>query len=231
MDEAYTGDEPAVRLMPQGLPTGAGAEFAFWPQGVPLNAIPLYDEEFHAVVGFYHESGGLTRVYDLQGRLVSFEEAGLETPLIDPFDIFLFGGTIRAVTRGAFNLFSRSGSKAAIRASAGMAAFMSSRAAGHAIGHSLRLTFRALTRRSLQFTTTTAARMADPSRHVPAHILQQAIETGTRTLDPRGAAGAAQYTSELHRLVRYGNDYRWQQYTLKVVVRESDWTVLHFHYF
>ncbi|HYO58209.1 hypothetical protein [Archangium sp.] len=229
MTEPYTGKESAVRLTHGAQPRG-GSEFAVWPKGIPLSAIPLYDEETKAVIGFYHESQGITRIFDLQGRMVAMEEVGLETPLIDPLDIFLLGGSIRAVTKGALSLFSRAGARATVRASAGMAAFLSSRAAGQAIGHSLRLSFRAVARKQLNFTSVTARHMAEAGRHVPVHILQQAIETGTRAADPQGVAGAYRYVTKMWKLVKSGSEYTWKEYTLEVVVREADWTVLHFLY-
>lgn len=229
MTDPYTGKEPAVRLS-QGTQPRVGSEFAVWPKGIPLNAMPLFDEETQAIVGFFTENQGITRIYDLQGRQVAMEEAGLETPLIDPTDIFLLGGSIRVIARGAIKLVSRAGARATVRASAGMTAFLSSRAAGHAIGQTLRLSLRAVARKQLNFTITTARHMAEAGRHVPVHILQQAIETGVRTADPRGAAGAFRYVTSVWKLVKNGSDYTWKKYTLEVVVRESDWTVLHFLY-
>ncbi len=64
--------------------------------------------------------------------------------------------------------------------------------------------------------------MADPARRVPHHILKLAIRFGTRTPDPQGVVGAFRYVIPM---VRNG-----RQYTLEVVLREADKTVLHFLY-
>jgi hypothetical protein len=82
---------------------------------------------------------------------------------------------------------------------------------------------RRATMKSLNFTVATTARMANPARRVPVQILQLAIKYGKRVPDPKGAAGAFEYTIPMFR--------NGQQYTRKVVLRELDRTVLHFHYF
>ena len=77
-------------------------------------------------------------------------------------------------------------------------------------------------RGALNFTATTAARMADPGRRVPHHILKLAVRFGRRSPDPQGVAGAFRYATPM---IRNG-----RQYTLEVVLRESDQTILHFLY-
>jgi hypothetical protein len=84
----------------------------------------------------------------------------------------------------------------------------------------MRTTFRGITVGSLKFTATTAARMATPGRFVPVHILHLAIKFGKRTADPQGIKGAFLYTT---RMLKNGREY-----TLEVVLRESDQTILHF---
>ena len=74
----------------------------------------------------------------------------------------------------------------------------------------------------LRFTQTTAAHMANPARHVPRHILADAILHGTRMPDPQGAAGAVKIVSTVFR--------NGQRYVLEIIYRESDNTILHFVY-
>jgi hypothetical protein len=64
--------------------------------------------------------------------------------------------------------------------------------------------------------------MLAKGRYVPLHILHLGIKYGKRVADPQKVKGAFIYTSQL---LRNG-----KQYTLEIVVRESDWTVLHFLY-
>ena len=91
----------------------------------------------------------------------------------------------------------------------------------------LRVAFRQLvTRQLFKFTATTAARMAAPGRFVPVHILQMAVKFGRRYPDPQGVEGAAMFVSKVFRLSKKGE---LKEYTLNVVIRLKDWTVLHFH--
>jgi RHS repeat-associated protein len=74
----------------------------------------------------------------------------------------------------------------------------------------------------LQFTATTAGHMTEAGRMVPRPILAQAILSGARSADPQGARGAVQITQNI---VKNGKDY-----VLKIIYREKDKTILHFHY-
>lgn len=218
-----------VPEVPASDPVDAG----FWLSAprVRAGSVPILDNESTGVIiGFRYSSSGYWEVYDLHGNLVDVGESPLETPLIDPIDIVaggivglgrgILGGGLRGAARGiaggagrgAGSGLGRAGLAVAIRA-------LSQRAAT-----ALRATYRVLRfRGNLSFTATTAARMADPARRVPHHILKLAIRHGSRSPDPQGAAGAFQYLIPMFRNGR--------GYTLKVVLREADQTVLHFHYY
>ena len=86
----------------------------------------------------------------------------------------------------------------------------------------MRTVFKGLSVRALKFTATTAAHMATKGRYVPVHILHLAIKYGKRSADPQKIKGAFLYTTKM---LRNGKEY-----VLEVVVRESDWTILHFLY-
>ena len=73
--------------------------------------------------------------------------------------------------------------------------------------------------------------MANPGRMVPVHILHLAIKFGRRGPDPQKVAGVFRYEVPMIRLVKRGSVYVRETKTLEVVVRESDWTILHFMYF
>lgn len=205
-------------------------EFWFLPQGVRPGSVPIFDEEdTQVVVGFRFSSSGYYEVYDLEGRMVDIGEPGLQSPLIDPIDILagglvglgrgLLGGGLRAAGRGIVGGAGRGGGAAL--GSAGLRSLISSlsRRALTAI----RATFRAIRFRGpLNFTATTAAHMAETGRRVPHHLLKLAIRYGTRSPDPQGIAGAFRYVIPMFRNGR--------QYTLEVVLREADQTVLHFLY-
>lgn len=205
-------------------------EFWFVPPSIKRpNVKPIYDEETGTVVGFRYYSSGYWEIYDLQGNLVETGEKGLERPLIDPIDIIagglvglgrgLLGGGLRGVGRGVAG-----GTGRGAAASAGRTGLLVSiKLLGKHAVTALRGTYRAIRFRGmLNFTATTAARMADPARRVPHHILKLALRFGKRTPDPQGAPGAFRYAIQMFR--------NGKEYTLEVVIREADNTVLHFLY-
>jgi len=53
-----------------------------------------------------------------------------------------------------------------------------------------------------------------------------AIKFGTKVPDPQGVDGAVMFVSKVFRLSKTG---QVKEYTLNVVVRLRDWTILHFH--
>ena len=57
-------------------------------------------------------------------------------------------------------------------------------------------------------------------RHVPVHIPHLALEYGRRAPDPQRVQGAFLYTIKM---LKNG-----MEYALEIVVREKDWTILHF---
>jgi hypothetical protein len=211
----YTGDESSVELTLTEIPDPD--VFEYRPKAIPARAVPIHDEDSHAIIGYRHEcTGGVFRIYDLEGNEVGMEEKPLESPLLDPLDlIFVFGGLIGIVGRGV--------AKAAARGATSAASKITLKALSAAAVTVLRGVFRRLISvRSLKFTTTTAARMAAQGRYVPVHILHLAIKHGKRVADPQGVKGAFQYTITM---LKNGKEY-----VLEVVVREADWTILHFLY-
>ncbi len=215
----YTGKEDGRELSVID-PVEPNTVFDLKPTGVPAGAVPIFDDDFSAVVGYRHESViGVYKIYDLEGKIIGIEEKGLETPLFDPIDLLFFGGGIvRAIGKGIL--------KGTVRAAPKVAALtatkLSTRTLTASIVGVLRTTFKGLSARSLKFTAVTAKRMEIQGRHVPLHILHLALKYGKRVADPQGIKGAFLYTVKMFR--------NGKEYTLEVVVRESDWTILHFLY-
>lgn len=205
-------------------------EFWIWPSRLRQGSTPIFDDqETSVIVGFRYSSGGYYEIYDLEGNMVESGEPGLESPLIDPIDLLAGGitglgrgllrGGVRALGRGVASGVGRGGGTALVRTGL----VVTIRALSARAITAIRGTYRAIRFRGvLNFTGTTAARMADPARRVPHHILKLAIRFGTRSPDPQGVVGAFRYTIPM---IRNG-----RQYTLEVVIRESDRTVLHFLY-
>ena len=215
----YTGDEEAVQLDTSSI-ASIDDIFDVRSERIPSTAVPIYDDALGAVIGYrYQAPDNMYELYDLDGNVVGLEEPGLSSPLIDPLDlIFFVGGIFRAIGRGIITGIVRTAPRVAattaIRVTSG-------RLAVSVLG-AMRSIFRGLTIRSLKFTATTSARMATSGRFVPVHILHLAIKYGRRVADPQGVQGAFQYTIKMFKNGR--------PYNLEVVVRESDWTILHFVY-
>lgn len=141
----YTGEETAI-TWDGGIPD-AWSVFVLRPPSVPGDAIPLVDETTSEVVGFRAGSGGVYRIYDLDGDVVDMYEEPLQTPLFDPIDlIFIAGGLIRAIGKSA-------------AAATGRIAAGGLRGIGAALTKTTVATLRATSKRlfvgELKFTTTT----------------------------------------------------------------------------
>jgi hypothetical protein len=218
MPDAYTGTEKACEL--EDVASEEGAVFEVRPPKIPAEAVPVYDDVLNAVVGYRYEStGGVYRLLDLDGNIVGIEEKGLETPLIDPIDLLFFmGGIFRGIGKGAVTGVARTASKVVATG----AARVTTKRLVAVVVSSMRTVFKRLSVQSLKFTETTAARMATRGRYVPVHILHLALKYGKRVADPQGVKGAFLYTINL---VKNG-----EEYALEIVVREKDWTILHFLY-
>ncbi|MEN4571600.1 hypothetical protein ABEG61_11850 [Pantoea agglomerans] len=83
-----------------------GVFFEIRPSHLPGNAKPVTDETSGMCIGYsVAQAPGLWQIYDVQGHFVRLEEAPLETPLIDPTDIALFGLGIFRILRTGRVLF------------------------------------------------------------------------------------------------------------------------------
>jgi len=199
-----------------------GVFFEIRPSHLPGNAKPITDETSGMCIGYsVAQAPGLWQIYDVQGHFVRLEEAPLETPLIDPTDIALFGLGIFRILRTGRVLF-ESGARAAVYAklSQSTISFLRSR---------LKLGLHA---RNLKMTEAAAKHMYEPGRYVPLQIQERAIRYGKRMADPRKGDGMFRYETRMFKL-RFNKQtlqYEYKEYTLEVVVRESDWTISHFKY-
>ncbi|WP_193181830.1 peptidoglycan-binding domain-containing protein [Nisaea sediminum] len=208
--EIYTGLEARVALVESAGAT-AGAVFEVRPPNIPADATPIADDEL-TIVGYRSERHGLIEILDLDGEVVHRDELGLESPLFDPSLLIPAGGLAMLSLRKLLAL-------ATGRAAAGTTVRLG---LGQEIERALFRALHSLRQTPLRFTNTTAAQMRDPGRHVPVHVLRMAIRHGRRAPDPRGVRGAIEYRIPMSRL--------GQRYELKIVLRERDNTILHFHY-
>jgi hypothetical protein len=198
--------------------------FALATPSLPHDARPIFDDQSGACIGFVHEGvKNVWHIYDVSGHCVGIEEAPLESPLIDPYDLILIGPALVKVTRAGF------GTAARLATERGAVSATSKIASG--ILPFLRRRLLGLSVKRLQFTETTARHMANPGRFVPIHILHLAIKHGKRMPDPQKVAGVFRYEVRISRFVKRGTIFVREPKTLEVVVRESDWTILHFMYY
>lgn len=175
----------------------------------------MFDEDIGAVIGYRQERSGIFKTFDINGELVDIQELPLEKPLLDPIDLITIGGLAAVSVRKALQ--------------AGGIVFSATAAGRKAIEllsqttvQSLRAVFRRAATGTLKFTATTAPYMRNPHRYVPIHILKLAIRFGKKLPDPGKTPGASLYTTSMFR--------NGKRYTLNIVVRNRDRTVLHFHF-
>lgn len=219
----YSGTD-AGKSLSVAPPRITDTAFAVAVPSLPHGARPIIDDQSGACVGFIHEGAkNVWHVFDVSGQYVGIEEAPLETPLVDPYDLVLMGSVALKLIRTGFNTVSR---LATGRAAVSATSKMTSR-----ILPLLRSRLQGMPVRRLQFTETTAKHMANPGRFVPVHILHLATKYGRRTPDPQKVAGVFRYEIEMSRFVKRGTIFIRERKTLEVVVRESDWTILHFMYY
>ncbi len=210
----YNGLEPPISFT-ETKPGPAKGLFELRPKNIPPNAVPLFDEDIGAVVGYREEHEGVFKTFDINGIVVDIQELPLEKPLLDPIDLITIGGIAAISVRKALQAGS-------ILFSTGVAGRKAVEILSGRTLESLRAVFRSNLAGTLRFTATTTARMGDRNRYVPVHILKMAIRYGRKSPDPQGVRGATMYTIPMFK--------NGKRFTLEVVVRTRDRTVLHFLY-
>jgi hypothetical protein len=222
-DAPYSGSEVGKPLSASPLRI-ADIVFAAAIPSVPLDSHPIIDDTSGMCIGYAHErEKNVWHIFDVSGQYVGIEEAPLETPIFDPSDLILIGPTAIKFLRAGFST--------TMRLAAGHAVIS---AASKMISRTfplLRSRLQGLSVKSLRFTETTAKHMANPGRFVPIHILYLAIKHGKRMADPQRVAGVFRYEIPMSRFIKRGSVYAREQKTLEIVVREADWTILHFMYY
>lgn len=179
---------------------------------------PIFDPQSGIVVG-YKGRGTVWNVYDIEGNFVTMEELPVESPLIDPIDLIgAFGA--KFVFRSAARAAATTAASAAIKGIGGGAAAALRRAVAKLVAG-----------QGLKFTATTAQRMATSGRFVPLQILQLAVKYGSKGADPQKVKGAVMYSIKMSKYIgRTAGRPIFKEYTLEVVLREVDNTILHFVY-
>lgn len=218
----YSGKEAGIEFSPSSRVTENA--FSVLVPNLPKGALPILDDFTGECVGFIHEgSTNVWHIFDLHGQRIGIEESPLEAPVIDPFDLILVGSAVVKLIRSGLGSLARLSTK--------RAAVLSNTKIARRVLPTLRSKLKGLSVTRLKFTETTARHMNNPGRFVPVHILHLAIKYGTRTPDVQKVAGVFRYEIAISRFVKRGTTFVREPKTLEVVVRESDWTILHFLYF
>ncbi|WP_254711452.1 hypothetical protein [Pantoea cypripedii] len=204
-------------------PLPHGEFFEIRPRFMPDGAKPIVDDETGMCIGYsVSQAPGLWQVYDSDGHFVALEESPLESPLLDPTDLILLAA-------GAFRIFLAGRAVLQSGARKGITVNLS-----HSILGLLRGRLKiGLSPRSLKMTDTVARHMKDPSRFVPIQIQEKAIRYGRRMTDPMNEPGLFRYETKMYRLVedkQNKGSFFHKPYRLEVLVREKDWTIMHFQY-
>lgn len=177
----YTGFEEGLSYA-EPHPDLSQGVFEVRAGAVPADAVPIVDEDVGAVIGFRASGRGITRIFDLDGTLVSIDEVGLQSPAFDPIDLVTIGGIVAVSVRKAVQLLGRAAATQAV--GKGAAGLLRQEAL-----QSLRAAFRSSITTPLRFSRTALAHIRNPDRHVPVHILRLAIRHGRRFPDPQNVPG------------------------------------------
>ena len=220
----YSATDRSVNIDSSALPV-LNSFFGVKPPGLPVNAQPIFDETIGACIGYSWEgTKGVWHIYDAHGQRVGIEESPLERSTFGPEDFILIGALGFKILRSGWSAATGLVKKSPDLVKIGAITTKS-------VVATLRSRILAPSAKQIKFTEKTAMHMANPGRFVPVHILHLAIKFGKRLPDPQGVIGAFRYEIPMFRFVKRGAIYQKESKTLEVVVRESDWTILHFMYY
>jgi hypothetical protein len=215
----YGENDAAVDLKEIPVVEDAETSFAVRTPKFREEVLPIFDPASGMVIG-YRTRGTVWRVYDVEGNFVTMDELPLETPWLDPIDLIGgFGG--KTAMKMMSRIAGRTAAKVVIKGVSGATVSILRRVLAKLVSGS-----------ALKFTATTAAHMSTKGRFVPVHILRLANKYGARVADPQNVKGAFLYTIKMTKYV--GKDAAGiaihKEYTLEIVLREADNTILHYLY-
>ncbi len=219
----YSSTEKGIPLTAT-TPVGSLVGFSAVIPTLPTGAIPILDDISADCVGYVYEGAkNVWHIYDVLGEQVGITESPLESSPIDPIDLILLGPTLLKIAQ--------TGLGAAGRLFTGRIVLGTTNQLIRSFLPILRSKLQRVSVGNLKFTETTIKHMGNPGRFVPLHILHLAIKYGKRMPDPQKIPGVYRYEIPMSRFFKRGGGYIKEQKTLEVIVRESDWTILHFMYF
>ncbi|KAI3589790.1 hypothetical protein D9X30_5373 [Cupriavidus sp. U2] len=181
--------------------------FEVRPRYLPRDARPILDDDLDCIIGYHRRFGLRSHLYDLNGDMFSVAEDLSNLPPPEKRDpLMVVGGLWRANVRGV-TAVGLTGTGATL-ATATLA--------------QLRTRFARLAQSSLLYRGAALARMDDPQRFVPVHILRLAMRHGESVTPPPGLTRASRYLASM--LIRR------QPFMLDVVTANGNTTIVDFEY-
>ncbi|WP_066735830.1 hypothetical protein [Cupriavidus sp. D384] len=181
--------------------------FEVRPRYLPRDARPILDEDLDCIIGYHRRFGLRSHLYDLNGDMFAVSEDLSSLPPPEKRDpLVVVGGLWRANVRG-LTAVGLTGTGAAL-APATLA--------------QLRTRFARLAQSSLLYRGAALARMDDPQRFVPVHILRLAMRHGEATAAPPALTRASRYLTCM--LIRR------QPFMLDLVTMNGNTTIVDFEY-
>lgn len=213
LSSASVGAETAADADPAVLRTWTGryavppGVFEIRPRYLPRDARPILDEDLDCIVGYQRRFGLCSHLYDLNGEMFSVAEDLSAMPPPEKRDpLVVVGGLWRANVRGLTTV-GLTGTGAALPSNT---------------LRQLRTRFARLAQSSLLYRDAALARMDDPQRFVPVHILRLAMRHGDPVKPPQTLPRGARYLTCM--LIRR------QPFMLDLVTMNGDTTIVDFEY-
>lgn len=181
--------------------------FEVRPARMPRDVLPVFDDDLDCIVGYQRAFADRCHLFDLNGDMLGVWEA--MTALPPPAErgsLMVVGGLWKANVRGMTAL-GLNGSGMAL---------------APAMLAQLRSRFAALADTPLLYAEAAHARMSDPQRFVPVHILRLAMRHGERIAPPEGLKGVARYMIGLR--------IRQLPFMLDLVTAHAGATIVAFNY-
>jgi hypothetical protein len=205
--ETGAGASPAALQTWTGHYAVSAGLFEIRPRYLPRDVRPILDEDLDCIIGYHRRFGLCSHLYDLNGDMFSvYEDLSTLPPPEKRDPLMVVGGLWRANVRGL----------TAVGLTGTGANFTPATLA------QLRTRFARLAQSSLLYQGAALARMDDPQRFVPVHILRLAMRHGDAVAPPPGLCRASRYLSCM--LIRR------QPFMLDVVTLNGNTTIVDFEY-
>lgn len=181
--------------------------FEIRPRFLPADVRPVLDDDLDCIIGYYRRFGARAHLFDLDANACWVWEETQPLPPPEKRDPVLVVGGLWVENARGVTALGLTGTGAPLSAP---------------VIASLRSRFAALARSPLLYSEAALARMEDPQRFLPVHILRLAMSHGERAAPPLAQPDARRYLARM--LVRR------QPFMVNLVTAHEDTTILDFEY-